>query len=127
MLGKRLKKVEATVAQLEHQARMAAYASPAVRDAVIVAADTTLGYILLDCRMAIVAGERDKAALLKAASAPLIRAFAAVPEQQMASAMLAANTTLISRLIDYLLAAAAMLPALQALAEEHLRDGGARS
>lgn len=130
MFGKRIKKLEAIVtrleavtARLEHQEAMAAYASPAVRDAVICAANATLNHVLVDCRGAIVAGERDQAALLRAASAPLIRALGAVPEAQMASATLAATTCLISRLIDHLLEAAPMLPAFQTLAE-NFRDGG---
>jgi len=125
MLGKRLKKLEATVARLEHEAAMAASVSPDVRDAVIVAANATLTHLLVDVRVAIVAGERDKAALLKAASAPLLRVLAGVPERQLASAILTANTTLISRLIDYTIHAAPMLPAFQALAEDFRdRAGG---
>ena len=130
MLGKRLAKLEgiaarleAVAARLEHQDAMARYASPEVRDVVITGADATLTHILVDCRAAIVAGERDKAALLKAASVPLIRALATVPEQQMASATLAANTTLLSRLIDHLIDGAPMLTALQTFAEDQLRGG----
>ena len=132
MLGKRLEKrietldaiaarLEAAAARLENQDPLAVWVSPAVRDAVVCAANAALTHVLVDVRAAVVAGERDQAALFRAAHAPLIRALAAVPAPQMASALLTANTTLLSRLIDHLLAGAPMLSALQTFAEDQLR------
>lgn len=133
MFGKRIEelnavatRLEAVAARLDRQEALAASLSPGLRDTVIVAANETLTHVLVDVRAAIVAGERNKDALLRAATAPLLHALATVPERQMAEALFAANTTLMSRLIDHLLDAAPMLPAFQQLGED-FRDGARRA
>jgi hypothetical protein len=102
MLGKRVKELEAVATRLEAiTARLERHDGLAVAE-LVLAVDECLSIIFGPVAAALIAGDHDRARLVRVATAPLIRALGATPPAQQLSATRTALWNIVSLLVGRL-------------------------